>query len=39
MGAFWNAVAKLAVKLAVYAKNHPDEVVALVRTAKTIKKA
>ncbi len=34
MGSFWATIAKYAVKLALYASSHPDQVVELVNTLK-----
>jgi len=34
MGSFWATIAKYAVKLALYAADHPDQVVQLVQTLK-----
>ena len=34
MKAVWDTVLKLAVKAAVYAADHPDQVIALVQAAK-----
>jgi len=36
--AFWKALAKYAAKLAVYAADHPDQVIAVVNAAKAAKK-
>jgi len=37
MKAFWAAIAKYAAKLAVYAAEHPDQVIAVVNAAKAVK--
>lgn len=34
MKAFWAAVARAAVRVAVYATEHPDQVVAIVNAVK-----
>jgi hypothetical protein len=39
MGSFWAAIAKYAVKLALYAADHPDTVISLVNTLKQPKGA
>lgn len=37
MKSFWALLAKCAVKVAVYAAEHPDQVISLVNTAKAVK--
>jgi hypothetical protein len=37
MKAFWAAVSKYAAKVALYAAEHPDQVLAVVNAAKQIK--
>lgn len=34
MKAFWSAVAKLAVQVAIYAAGHPDQVVSIINEVK-----
>lgn len=38
MKAFWAAVAKAAVKVAVYATEHPDQVVEIINVVSAAKK-
>jgi hypothetical protein len=37
MKAFWKALATYATKVAVYAADHPDQVIAIVNAAKATK--
>lgn len=39
MKKFWSFLARHAVKLAVYAADHPDQVIAIVSKAKAQRKA
>jgi len=37
MKTFWQTLAALATKVAIYAADHPDQVIALVNAAKAAK--
>ncbi len=37
MKSFWQAVAKYAVKVALYAADHPDQVISLVQSIQAAK--
>lgn len=37
MKAFWSLIARYAVKAAIYAAEHPDQVIAIVNDAKALK--
>ena len=36
MKKFWSTIAKYAVKVAVYAADHPDQVIAIVQASKKL---